>query len=126
MSLKERRRAAQDRIIERIAQVGNQPVTGIIHQISAGIIENPLQDCGADEGESDHCPGIVKVCRDESLEIDRVICVRDSKQEDVVRPGRRIQDSIEDRSDQQYTKCVKKTDRRQQYYRRDELPPIRH
>ena len=66
-------RAPQDGVVEIVAQIGDQSEAGVVDQVGPGVIEKSLQNGGGDECEGNHCPGILKVRRDELLQIDDAI-----------------------------------------------------
>ena len=126
MLLKKCRRTAQNGIVKRVAKVGDQPIPGVVHQVGARVIEDSLEDRRSDKRESHDCPCIMKMGRNESLQIDSVMSMRNSEQQNVFRSRRWVQNAVKDWPDEQHAKCVQKPYRRQQQNRWNELPPIGH
>ncbi len=93
--LKKRRRTPQDGVVEIIAQVGDHAEPGVVHQVSAGVIENSLQDGGGHQREGHHRPGIVKVRRNKLLQVDGVAADGNFEQLHLARSANR--DSARDR-----------------------------
>ena len=123
--LKKRRRAPQHGVVQIVAQVGDHAESGMVHQISAGIIENAFQDRGRDQRVRHNRPGIVKMCGNELLQVDDVPAAGNGEQLDVVRSGRWIQDAVKDRPDQHQPKRLEEPNRRQQQHARQQLQPKR-
>ena len=84
MLLKKCRRTAQNGMVEGVTEVGDQAVAGIIHQICSGVIKDSFQNCGGDERIRDHRPRIVKMRGHEFLQINGVMGMGDSEQQNVV------------------------------------------
>ncbi len=99
------------------------PKPGMVHQVSAGIVEKAFQHGGRNQRVRHNRPGIVKMRGDELLQIDHAIAARNGKQLNVVRSGRGIQDAVKDRLDQDQSKSLKEADRRQQQHTRHQLQP---
>src|ERR1700733_399823 len=65
-------RALQDRIIQIVSQVRDHSESRVVHQVRARIVTNSLQHGGGYQGKGHHRPRILKVRRNELLQINRM------------------------------------------------------
>ena len=68
--LKEGDGAAEDGLVEIVAQVGDHAEAGVIREVGSGVVADALEHRGSDEGEGDYGPVVVEVRGDETLEVD--------------------------------------------------------
>ena len=83
MALEKGCRAPQDGVIQVVAQVGDHPEAGEIHQVSAGIIEDAFQNGCRHQRKGNNSPGVLKVRRDELLQVDGVLGAGDLEKLDI-------------------------------------------
>ena len=121
---KERGRAAQDAVVEIVAQIGHHPEAGVIHQVRSHVVEDSLEHGSAHERKSHHRPGIVKMRGNQILQEQRSIRARQNKQLD--RPALRggIQHTVKDRTDQQQAKRIQQSHHRHKKHGGQELPKV--
>jgi hypothetical protein len=82
----------------------------MIHQVGAGVVEDPLEHGGSNQRIGDDGPGIVKMRGNEALQIDRMIGVGNGEENDVFRTRCRLQHAIQYRLEQDQTECFEKSD----------------
>ena len=64
MSLKKCYGTPQHRVVQVVAQVGQDSQAGVVHQKSAGVVEDPFQHGGCDQGKGHYRPRIMEAAGD--------------------------------------------------------------
>ena len=123
-AVKEGDGAAEDGVVEVVAQVGDQSEAGVIHQVGAGVVEQSLGNGGSDQRKGDHGPRVVKVTGNKLLEVDGLVRPGRSKEHDAVGLRGRAEDAVEDGADQQHAKGIEQADQRQQHHRGCKLQDV--
>ena len=107
--------AAQDRLVEVVAHVGDHAEAGVVGEISAGVVANALEQRGGDEREGDHGPVVVEARRDQVLEGDVDVPARTDFAEQralfgAADRGAGVQNVVEDGADEQDAEGVEQAD----------------
>ena len=77
VALEERGGAAQDRVVKVVAQVRDHSEPGLVGKQSAKVVADRLNDCRTNKRNRNNGPRIVKMVRNEELQIDDTVRVRD-------------------------------------------------
>ncbi len=73
-----RRRTPQDGVIQIVPQVRDHAEPRVVHQVGSGVVEDPLQYRGRHQRKGDHRPWILKVRRNQLLEVKKALGARQS------------------------------------------------
>src|ERR1035438_6771977 len=114
--LEERNRPAQDRVIQVIAQIGNHAETRMVHQVSSGIVENPLEYGGGNQGIRDDGPCVVKMRGNKTLQVNGLVDLWNREEQDTFRTRRRNQHAIQYRLQQDKPKRLEEPDGCEQHH----------
>ena len=123
--LKERHGAPQRGRVQFVAQIGDHAVAGVVRQIAATVVEDALQHRRGDQCKRNHRPHVVKVFRNEPVQLDGLAGHRHFEQGQVVRLGGRIQYQIEDGPDQQQPEGVQQSDHGHGHHGGQHVEPVR-
>ncbi len=104
MFLEEGHGAAEDGVVEVIADVRDHAEAGVVDEVGAGVVAGGLEDGGGDQRVGDDRPGVVEVMGDEKAEVEDVVGPRNLRAEDDIGGGVRAQDVVEDELDEQHAK----------------------
>src|SRR5262249_14782291 len=118
-------RAVQDFVVELVAQVGYQPVTGIVDQIGSQVVANALDDGRPYQRHSHRVQSLVIVVGDKLLQVDHLLGAWNLEQAHVFSRGVGIQDAVNNGAQQQNPERLQQPDSSHEQQRRGELQRIR-
>ena len=107
-----------------MAQVGDHAEAGVVHQVGAGIVEDPLQDGCRHQRERHHRPRILKVRRNKLLQVQNALGAGEFQKLNRPGLGAWIQYPIENRAYEKKPECIQQPYDRHQPNRCQKLPPV--
>ncbi len=125
MLLEEGGGAAQDGVVEVVAEVGDHAEAGVIDQVCAEVIAQAFDDSGDDQRVADDGEGVVEMRGDQSVEVERAVELRNVEAEGVVVGRAGLENLVENLTDEQDAERGEEADDRHQEDRGERIQHVR-
>ena len=125
VALEERGGAAQDRVVKVVAQVRDHSEPGLVGKQSAKVVADRLNDCRTNKSNRNNGPRIVKMVRNEELQIDDTVRVRDREHQHLVGRLPGAEHVVDDGLDEQDAQPGHRAHHRHQHHRRKRIERVR-